>query len=164
MKRLKILSQVFLIAALAGCATSDHSQVVVSQAVGPDLARPRIDLGQGKGRLVVYTAREVNDPVSYFPTPSSYSIYTDDGRLLQRVDNRAGSLYQDPSLVSLPAGRYKVKGRATNDGEVLVPVVIEENKTTLVDLEGVTFPQHKPTGAGQWIRLPNGQVIGQRYE
>jgi hypothetical protein len=83
---------------------------------------------------------------------------------MRRVDNRSGSFYQDPATISLPAGTYKVEGRATNSGVVLVPVIIEQNKTTVVDLEGSTLPQHRPTGAGQWIRLPNGQVVGARVE
>jgi hypothetical protein len=45
-----------------------------------------------------------------------------------------------------------------------MPVIIEQNKTTVVDLEGSALPQHRPTGAGQWIRLPNGQVVGARVE
>jgi hypothetical protein len=43
-------------------------------------------------------------------------------------------------------------------------VIIKEKETTTVDLEGSNLPQHKPTGAGQWIRLPDGQVIGMRVE
>ncbi len=83
---------------------------------------------------------------------------------MRRVDNRSGSFYQTPMTVSLPPGEYIVKGRATNVGMVNVPVIVKENKTTIVDLEGATLPQHKPTGAGQWVRLPNGQVIGMRWE
>jgi len=114
---------------------------------------------------LVYTATEVNDQVdAYYPTHSSYAIYTTDGKLVRRVGNRSGSFYQDPVPVSLPQGTYKIKGRATNSGEVTVPVVIEEKKTTVVDLEGTNLPQRKPTGAGQWIRLPDGQVIGMRVE
>ena len=152
-----------LVAALAGCAT--HSEIVMNQPVGPDLARSRINLNQGKGHLVVYSALEVDDQVNaYFPTHSSYAIYDSDEKLMRRVDNRSGSFYQDPATISLPAGTYKVEGRATNSGVVLVPVIIEQNKTTVVDLEGSALPQHRPTGAGQWIRLPNGQVVGARME
>ena len=163
MKRITIVSQIAALVLFAGCAAP--SKIVVDQPVGPDLARPRVNLGSGQGQLVVYTATEVNDPVtSYFPTHSGYAIYTPDGQLVRRVDNRAGSFYQDPVSVSLPTGRYEVKGRATNSGEVMVPVIIGEKKTTVVDLQGTALPQHKPTGAGQWVRLPNGQVIGMRSE
>jgi hypothetical protein len=163
---MKTLSNCLFLAVLvafAGCAT--HSTTVVNQPVGPDLAPPRVNLSQGQGRLMVYTVTEVNDPASSdFPTHSSYAIYTTDGKLVRRVDNRSGSFYQNPVTVSLALGTYKVKGRATNSGEVTVPVIIEEKKTTVVDLEGTNLPQHKPTGAGQWVRLSTGQVIGMRVE
>jgi hypothetical protein len=166
MKYMKILKSSFCIilaAAFAGCAT--HSTVVVNQPVGPDLAHPRVNLNQGNGQLMVYTALEVANPVSAdYPTHTSYVIYDSNGKLLRHVDNRSGSFYQTPKMVSLPAGEYKVEGRATNSGQVDVPVIIKENKTTTVDLEGTNLPQHKPTGAGQWIRLPDGQVIGMRGE
>jgi hypothetical protein len=163
MKTLKNSICIILATAFAGCAT--HSPVVVKQPVGPDLARPRVNLNQDEGRLVVYTALEAaNSGSAYFPTHSSYAIYNSNGKLRQRVDNRTGSFYQVPATVSLPAGEYKVEGRATNSGLVDVPVLIKEKETTTVDLEGSNLPQHKPTGAGQWIRLPDGQVVGMRVE
>jgi hypothetical protein len=165
MKQIKTALNIILLAALAGCAAPSPSKVTVEQPVGPDLAPPRVDPGKGRGQLVVYTATEINDQVdAYSPTHSSYSIYTMDEKLVKRVDNRSGSFYQNPEPVPLTPGKYKIKGRATNSGEVTVPVIVEEKKTTIVDLEGTHLPQHKPTGAGQWIRLPNGQVIGMRVE
>jgi len=162
MKTFGILLVSAVAALLAGCAAPSHT--VVSQQVGPDLARPRINAGAGQGRLVVYTATELLDPVAYFPTHGSYAIYKEDGALLRRVDNRSGTFDQEPIAVSLPAGAYKIKGRATNAGEIEATVIVAENKTTIVDLQGATLPQHKPTGAGQWVRLPDGKVIGMRYE
>jgi hypothetical protein len=164
MKKTKIAFSLVILALLAGCTTGP--QVVVNQAVGPDLAPPRMKLpSKGEGQLIVYTETGVTDPPdTYYPTHSAYVIYTSDGNLLRRVDNRAGSFSQDAVKVSLPAGTYKVKGRATNSGQVTVPVIIKEDKITVVDLQGTNLPQHKPTGAGQWIRLPNGQVIGMRAE
>jgi len=152
---------IVLVAAFAGCAT--HSSVVVNQPVGPDLARPRINLSNGQGQLVVYSAEEVVNPVSSdFPTHASYEIDDVDGKFMRRVDNRSGSFYQTPASVSLPPGEYKVKAPANNHGLVTVPVIIKENETTTLDLDGAHFRQHKPTGAGQWVRLPTGEVIGMR--
>ena len=163
MKTLKNSFCILLAAAFAGCAT--RSPVAVNQPVGPDLAQPRVKLNPGQGQLVVFTALELMNTLdSYHPAHTRYVIYDSNGKLLRRVDNRSGSFYQDPATISLPAGTYKVEGRATNSGVVLVPVIIEQNKTTVVDLEGSTLPQHRPTGAGQWIRLPNGQVVGARME
>ena len=164
MKILKLALTAVAAAVLAGCAAT--STTVVTDRVGPDLAQPRADLNAGRGQLVVYTARDtgIGDPVDYFPTHSAYAILNDDGTVLRHVDNRSGNFDREPLTVTLPAGTYKVRGRATNSGTVVVPVVVAENKTTIVDLEGATFPQHKPTGAGQWIRLPDGQVIGMRVD
>jgi hypothetical protein len=164
MKTMRTFLMALGAAALAGCAAT--STTVVTEPVGPDLARPKINVEAGQGRLLVYTARDVGigDPVAYFPTHSAYRILNDDGTPLRTVDNRSSTFDQQPLTVTLPVGKYKVKGRATNAGEVIVPVVVAENKTTVVDLEGSVFPQHGPTGAGQWIRLPDGKVIGMREE
>jgi hypothetical protein len=147
----------------AGCAT--HTAVTVDQPIGPDLAQPRIKLNNGEGRLIVYSALESADAVeSDHPTHTSYLVYDKSGVVVRRVDNRSGSFYQSPEMISLPAGEYRLEGRATNIGQVTVPVVVKENKTTVVDLDGGNVPQRKPTGAAQWVRLPNGQVIGMRSE
>jgi hypothetical protein len=161
MNAVKNLSSIILIAALAGCAS--HSSVVVNEAVGPDLAPPRINPSQGHGQLVVYSALEVADPAaSDFPTHASYNIYDADGNFVQHVDNRTGTFYDQPKPVSLPDGKYQVKAPATNHGLVTVPVIIKEAETTTLDLDTSHFHQHKPTGAGQWVRLPSGEVIGMR--
>src|SRR5215472_15155673 len=103
----------------AGCAT--RGPVVVDQPVGPDLAHPRVQLNKGLGKLMVYSACEVEDPSSSrFPTHSPYRIYDNNEKFLRRVDNRSGSFYQDPAVVLLPEGTYKIKARATNYGVVTV--------------------------------------------
>jgi hypothetical protein len=137
--------------------------VTVNDTVGPNLAAPRINLSQGNGQLVVYSALEDVDPgSSRFPTHAAYNIYDADGKLVRHVDNRSGSFYENPATVPLPAGKYQVKARATNHGVVSVPVAIVEGETTTLDLDASHFNQHKPTGAGQWVRLPSGEVIGMR--
>lgn len=150
-----------LLLGFAGCAT--RQGMVVNEPVGPDLARPRVDLSQGQGQLVVYSALETASPVSSdFPTHTAYEIYDLNENLVRRVDNRSGPFYQTPATVRLPSGEYKVKARATNHGLVTVPVIVKENETTILDLDTTHFRQHKPTGAGQWVRLPTGEVIGMR--
>jgi hypothetical protein len=85
--------------------------------VSSDLARPRVNLNQGQGQLVVYSALEVASPVgSQFPTHTGYEIYGINENLVRRVDNRSGSFYQTPATACLPAGEYEVKARATNHG------------------------------------------------
>lgn len=162
MTAIKTLSCLILTAAFAGCA-SQPSPVAVNDPVGPDLAPARINLNNGQGQLVVYTALEVvNASNSDFPTHVGYEIDDTNGKLIRRVDNRTGSFYQTPMSVPLPPGEYKVKALATNHGIVTVPVIVKENEVTTLDLEGSHFRQHKPTGAGQWVRLPSGEVIGMR--
>ncbi len=159
----KNLFLVIALAAFAGCATQQPS-VVVKDPVGPDLAPPRkIVTPMGQGDLVVYTALEAVNPVSSdFPTHKAYAIYRADGKLFQRVDNRSGSFYQSPATVTLPQGEYTVKAPVANYGVVTVPIVIKENETTTLDFNGGHFRQKSPTGAGQWVRLPSGEVIGMR--
>jgi hypothetical protein len=162
MTPIKTLSCVALMAALAGCASQQPS-VAVNEPVGPDLAPARIHTNNGQGQLVVYTALEVDNPTtSDFPTHAGYEIDDTGGKLVRHVDNRSGSFYQAPVSVSLPPGEYKVKALATNHGIVTVPIIVKENKVTTLDLQGTHFSQHKPTGAGQWVRLPSGEVIGMR--
>lgn len=137
--------------------------MVVNEPVGPDLARPRVNLSQRQGQLVVYSALETASPMSSdFPTHTGYEICDMNEDPVRRVDNRSGSFYQMPATVRLPAGEYKVKARATNHGLVTVPVIVKEDETTVLDLDATHFRQHKPTGAGQWVRLPTGEVIGMR--
>jgi hypothetical protein len=159
MNQIKNSFCIIVLAAFAGCAT--RSSVVVNDPVGPNLAPPRVNLSDGKGQLVVYSAEEVvNAVASDFPTHAGYEIDDANGKFIRRVDNRSGSFYQSPASVSLPPGEYKVKAPATNHGLVTVAVIIKENETTTVDLDSAHFRQHKPTGAGQWVRLPTGEVIG----
>jgi hypothetical protein len=161
MTAIKTLSCVLLAAAFAGCAS--RPSVAVNDPVGPDLAPARIQVNNGQGQLVVYTALEVVNPAtSDYPTHAGYEIEDADGKLIRRVDNRSGSFYQAPASVPLSPGEYKVKALATNHGIVTVPVIVKENEVTTLDLEGSHFRQHKPTGAGQWVRLPSGEVIGMR--
>lgn len=164
MNSVKYLSSFILIgvmAVLAGCAS--QPPIAVNGTVGPDLAKPRINLSQGRGQLVVYSALETADVVSSdFPTHASYDIYDSDGNFVLHVDNRSGSFYQTPATVALAPGKYLVKAPATNHGRVSVNVAIKEGETTTLDLDASHFRQHKPTGAGQWVRLPSGEVIGMR--
>ena len=163
MNQTKNLLLALALAAFAGCA-APQSTVVLKDPVGPDLAPPRkLVAPAGHGQLVVYTALEVVNPVSSdFPTHKAYAIYHPDGKLFERVDNRSGSFYQSPASVTLPQGEYTVKAPVANYGEVSVPIVIKENETTTLDLNGGHFRQKNPTGAGQWVRLPSGEVIGMR--
>lgn len=160
MKTAKKVFLIFLVA-VTGCAT--RARVVVQQAVGPAravLARRR----NSNGSLVVYSAMEViNAADARHPAHSSYRIYMPDGKLLRDVDNREGSFYQDPIAVPLAPGKYNIEARATNVGWVELPVIIEQGRTTVVDLDGDVLPPHE-AGNGEWVRLPGGQIVGSRAQ
>ncbi len=158
MKPLKNLPFIILLAALCGCATREH--IVLDQAVGP--AGPVVKAPDRGGQLVVYSAMEVVDPTdSYHTVHSGYRIYDQHGLLRRWVDNRTGPLLQDPKAVTLPAGRYTVEARGTNEGWVRVPVVIAENRTTMVNLAKGAVPV--PVVADEeFVRLPDGKVVGAR--
>lgn len=146
---------------LTGCAS--QGPTVVDEAVGPDLAPPRVSLNKEQGQLVVYSALEAANAVSSdYPTHAAYDIYDMNGKLVRHVENRSGPFDQSPAAVSLTPGEYKVTARATNHGLITVPVVVKSSETTVLDLDATHFRQHKPTGAGQWVRLPSGEVIGMR--
>jgi hypothetical protein len=157
LKTLKTSALMFALIVLSGCAT--NRKLVLNEPIGP--SHPAVNRWQGDGYLIVHSAREVVDLVhSDHPTHSAYTVYTDDVRVLRRIRNLNGSFYQDPENVQLPVGSYKVEARALNSGWVVFPVIIEEGKTTVVYLDGEASPREEETG--DWVRLPNGQIIGSR--
>ena len=144
--------------AFAGCAS--QPRIAIDQPVGP--SRPHFNSQKGEGALVVYSAPEITDPAqAYFPTHSPYAIYALDGKLLEKVDNRTGSFDQEPVAVQLPAGEYRVRARARNLGQVQLPVVIEENRTTVVHLDGRMRWDPALRVGEKPVRLPDGQIVGE---
>jgi hypothetical protein len=108
----------------------------------------------------VYSAPRVGTYAqSEYPVHTDYTIYSRDDKVVRRVDNRAGSFYQDPATVSLRPGVYRLKALTERGGFVVVPVIIEAGKTTVVDLDGTAIPQHSQA-EGQWVRLPDGHIVG----
>jgi len=160
MKQMNCLSLTGLIVLASGCAF--NRQAVIQTAVGP----PPLAVASRapEGGLAVYSARDIGTPgapegVSYH---SGYRIYALDGKELRYVDNRVHTSGGDPATVSLPPGRYKVVARAANDGIVTVPAVIEAGKTTIVHLDGSELPRGRETSASDFVRLPDGLIIGWR--
>jgi hypothetical protein len=148
---------------LSGCASGRSGMIL--GAVGPVPDCPAT-VNPTNGALVVYSAYEVNadfnsrDP--YHPEYSDYEIYIG-GKLLRRVHNDSGTLLQDPALVELPAGQYRVVARANGYGEVTIPVFIRVRQSTVLHLEGGGSRPNpavfNPTNA---VYLPDGQVVGWR--
>ena len=147
---------------LAGCASPNNGSVL--NTVGPAPYSTGNDQS-ATGTLVVYSAYEVNadfnsrDPNR--PEYSDYRIYSNDGKLVERVHNNSDTIFQDPRRVTLPAGSYRVVASANGFGHVTVPVTIATRQTTMVRLEGnwSASYQFNDTNA---VRLPDRQIVGYR--
>jgi hypothetical protein len=178
---MKYLSAVLLAGAmlwLAGCASV--SKVVVVEPVGPGPTEGAH--GTGEGALVIYSARASADvdintaewrwnndfdknEFLYEPAHSDYTIYAPNGEEFKHVHNARNAHDDTPTVVTLPAGAYKVEAEAVNCDtdrvKVLMTIVIQPGQTTLANLEGGWSPmgQFKET---EVAKLPCGRAIGWR--
>ncbi|HEY3761454.1 MAG TPA: hypothetical protein VGN23_06875 [Verrucomicrobiae bacterium] len=146
----------------AGCVSTKNGLVL--NTVGP-VPSPAGETRSTTGTLVVYSAYDVNadfnsrDPNR--PEYSDYRIYSDDGKLLQRVHNDSGTIFQDPKRVTLPVGTYRVIARANGFGYVTIPVTVAPQQTTLVRLAGNWSASYHFDDTDA-VRLPDGQIVGYR--
>lgn len=135
---------------------------MLSEPVGPAgvVPRPSSNVGQ----LVVYSGwDDFNTLDADHPRHTPYVLRPDSGGETIRVRNQSGSFGQEPQVVSLAPGRYRVEAKATNLGPMQVPVVVRERKTTVVYLDGVTGPPTASQGSSSiWVREPNGHIVGWR--
>jgi hypothetical protein len=145
---------------ISGCASSGPTLVLAP--VGPEqpVASPLSD----KGTLLVYSAFNTGLPSPSLPDDiqqhSNYQLFSNDGKLLQVVPNRAGFQGEDPLPLHLAPGSYRVTARSNGHGLVTVPVVIAENKVTIVHLEGGASWSEGDMTAENSVCLPNGEIIG----
>jgi hypothetical protein len=149
-----------LVAAVGGCAS--RIQTLVSDPVGP--ARPHVARRRQEGRLVVYSAPEVvTAEQSEYPVHTPYALSDASGKFLRDVENRAGIFASEPVSLPLPVGQYRIKALEEGARYVVVPVVIEADKTTVVDLDGTALPQGAPED-NDLVKLPGGHVVGWRAD
>lgn len=124
--------------------------------VGP--APPKVGSSVGEGHLVVHTANDTHpdgDNTYYYPH-TSYDIYTPDGKRFKWVENHIGMNDESPTLVTIPAGDYKV--HALSDfGPVIVPVLIKPFKTTEVNLDSATARMSRNTNDTSVVWISNGR-------
>lgn len=149
------------LAAMTGCAV--RAPLVVRNAVGPQ--RPHVPRPRTDGDLVVYSATHASTYAqSEYPVHTGYTIATKDGKQLERIANEAGPFNANPATVRLPPGEYRVTALADRGGFVVVPFIVEAGKKTVVDLDGEALPQHTNSAASDpdWVRLPDGHVVGWR--
>jgi hypothetical protein len=140
---------------MAGC----HSTLVIQTPVGPEPLAAQT--AGSNSYLLVFSAKEArgdgDDPIYY--QHSDYRIYDPRGKRVKYVGNSAGHFDQAPRRVQLPPGRYTLKARAECYDLVVVPVVIESGRTTVVHLE----KEWKPASSlqkSELVNLPGGYVIG----
>jgi len=159
-----------------GCTTS--SQVARLPGVGP--APSAAASNAGEGFLQVYSAplrvpTNVNGEEFYansdygqndflsYAAHGGYSLFSQDGQLLQQIPNSKGMNDANPTLLKLAPGAYQVRAEATEaDGTsstVMVPVCIDPGLTTVVRLDGRWHVWTKGPD-DQWVRLANGSVVG----
>ncbi|HUA39911.1 MAG TPA: hypothetical protein VMA35_16065 [Candidatus Sulfopaludibacter sp.] len=149
---------------LAGCATGSCGLAL--DTVGPMPAQTAM-VNPTNGTLVVYSAFAMNadfnsrDP--YRPEYSDYKIFTTNGELLRQVHNDSGTVLQDPATVELPTGGYRVVARANGYGRLMIPIIIEAKRTTVLHLEGGgAWPDKSVFNQTNAVRLPDGRIVGWR--
>ena len=162
MKTLSILMLITASAILSGCATAPKGLAL--DTVGPPMSQSS-PASLTNGTLLVYSAYEVNadfnarDPNR--PEYSDYTVFTPDGKLLQKVHNNSGTILQDAVPVELPPGKYNVHANANGYGFVTIPVIVESRQTTTLHLEGGGFwPNESVFNQTNAVRLPYGLIIG----
>jgi len=160
---------------MVGCASS--APLTVSGPVGP--APTERAKASGRSSLQVYSAR-VRAPVDpnkeeflwnndfgkndflYEPAHSDYTIYTQDGKVFEHVKNARN--YEDPrpATVSLPPGTYRIEARARNFGSVTIPVVVEADKLTVVNLQRGANPVVASVDRNDAVLLGGDRIVGWR--
>jgi len=144
---------------LVGCATKSG---IVLDCVGPQPIASTTSSSTA-GTLVVYSAYQANADFdtrdAFRPEYSNYSIFTSDGKLLQKVVNNSGTILQDPAPVKLPVGHYRVSARANGYGYVTIPVEIAGNRNTIVHLE-TDSPNADAFNKSNAVQLPGGEIVG----
>jgi hypothetical protein len=163
---------------LVGCASAPR--VVVNEPLGP--APSGISQIKGDGSMVIYSASTPADVDAYMaewrwdndygknaflyePAHTDYTIYTQQGEVFKHVRNSRDLNDDTPTVVTLPAGTYRVQAEGVNCNanrvQVLMTVVIKPGQTTLARLDGGWNPmgEYRET---EVAKLPCGRIIGWR--
>jgi hypothetical protein len=101
-----------------------------------------------QGSLVVYSETDAFDDgdASYY-AHSSYTIYTNDGKIFKNVENHLSRSDEIPEVVTLPVGSYVIEARSEKDGYVRVRIVIKTGRQTILDLD--SRDKESPTGTAR---------------
>jgi hypothetical protein len=93
---------------------------------------------------------------------SDYTVFSEDGKLLQAIHNDVGGVTEDPKPAELHPGKYRIVARANGYGWVTVPVIIVAHSVTTVRLEGGSSGLKNEALANNSVRLPDGEIAGWR--
>lgn len=118
-------------ALVGGCA--DVPQTTVFHTVGP---APVPQKHRSLGFLIAYTPIKL-PPISsdtLFYPHTSYAVFDSQGHFLFRVRNHLGPWDETPQTVALLPGRYTIHAQSDFAGDLIVPVIIRGERTTVVDL------------------------------
>ncbi len=138
----------------SGCVT--HHEIHETVGLAPPSLPP-----PPQGFLRVHTPTDAyNDSDVYYYPHGGFTLLSADGTPLKHVRNADHHWDETPALTLLPVGSYKIRSPTQRSGIVTVPVVVELGRTTDVYLDG-SFEEH-PSPEGEYVRLPNGEIIGWR--
>lgn len=154
MKTIFFIPGTALVSALAGCSTPP----MALNRVGPAPVGNGGSASSAKDWLVVNTAtetRQVGDYTYYYPH-TGYSIYTKAGKFCQYVPNHIGDTDESAARVGIPAGKYTVDAES-DFGPVIVPVLIEDGKTTEVNLDTSGEKYSRTTNNTSIVWFPTGR-------
>ena len=156
--------RILLSACLLACVTSCTTQPPLALApVGPRKNPLPIARGDPHGLLVVYSAFDATSGLSDdLRHHSDYDLCAGGGRVIQRVLNRANGFGEEPVTIELAPGGYQVVARATKSRQVIVPIIIEADKTTCLRLDGSEPTGSRRMDASELVSLPDGAPVGWR--
>ena len=149
---------------VVGCSSFNGRPDTRLPAIGPASGSPYHPKARAvPGELIVYTDTVASDQGRIRTVPHrEYTIRDEQGGFVRRVLNHTLSSDENPEMVSLPPGKYRVTGPGAGLGVVEVPVLITPNEVTEVYIDAVGMkPQFQPKG-DIWVRLPDRRVVGRR--
>ena len=155
-----VLAAMVVIPLLAGCASTP----VALAPVGPKPTSQQpynVKYDGAYGYLQVYSDTKehfIDHDLPYY-WHIGYNIYDDSNRKVKYVPNNIGITDETPTLVQIPQGNYRVVAESSAYGRVTVPVVIQADKTTVLNLDRGWRPS-ATISTNELVRFPDGEAVG----
>ena len=152
-----------VVVSILACVTGCTTQPIALAPVGPQRSPALAAKGDPHGLLVVYSAFDATAGMSdELKHHSDYDLRSGHGQLIERVFNRANGLSEEPVALELAPGNYEVVARATRSRQVIVPIIIEADKTTCLRLDGSEPIGSRRVAASELVILPDVAPVGWR--